>query len=338
MQITVSDPAAAQASGALGRVALRCGIAICAVLALLSNQAHGQARPIEVCMPGNGGGSLDILTRQVMLRLSQVNGGRPAIVLNIPGASGTIAIDRCIRQPATGDFYLMGYTSNILAAQHLYPKLAYDPYKDLRPVTLLGSIPYFILVPANSKFTTLQSLLAYIKANPGKVNFGSGGIGAGGHLGGEMLSLAAGSKMVHIPFAGASAAGIALLGGHVDLVVEGVSGTIAHVKGGKMRALAVTAGDRVAVAPDVPTVTELGYPQLQLSTWIGVFMRADTPDAIVARASGELNKALDMPAVRQGFAELGARVEGGSPQSFSEFVASQRMTYDVLMQQIENSR
>lgn len=301
-----------------------------AAMAATTAGAQYPNKPFQVHMPGAPGGSFDTMTRLVMTRLAE-NVKQPVVVENIAGAGGTLAIDRCIAAKPDGYNLCIGYVGNLAIAPYLYPKLAYDPLKDVKPVVLLGSVSFVLAVPANSPFKSVEDLVKFAKANPGKLNYASSGNGTGAHVGGELMKQQLGLEMVHVPYQGNAPASIALLGGQVDWSFEALPTALPNVKAGKLRALAVTTPKRSADLPDVPTMVESGFPGFDLQSWLGVVVPAKTPDGAVQALNAEINRILETPELRQAYQTRGAAPIGGTPEQFAAFLKAEFVQYGKVM-------
>ena len=305
---------------------------MCAAILVLAAPALAQYpnRAIHVYMPGAPGGSFDTLTRLVMQKLSeQVK--QPVVVENVSGAAGMLAVDRCLQAGADGYSLCIGYVGNIAIAPWLYKNMTYDPVKDLKPVALMGSVSFVLAVPASSPFKSVDDLVKYARANPGKLNYASSGNGTGGHIGGELLKKAQHLEMTHIPYQGAAPASIALLGGQVDWAFEALPTALPNVKAGKLRALAASGPRRIPDLPDVPTMQELGYKDFDLESWVGVMVAAKTPDDVVRDLNEQINKALKSPDLERAYASRGAIPIGGTPEQFAAYVKSELATYGQVI-------
>jgi len=308
------------------------GLALAAALGLVASVASAQypSKQILVHMPGAPGGSFDTMTRMVMTRLSE-SVKNPVVVENITGAGGMIAIERCLKAEADGHNLCIGYVGNLAIAPWIYPKMNYDPVKDLKPVALLGSVSFVLAVPANSPFRSVDDLVKFARANPGKLNFASSGNGTGGHVGAEMMKTHADLNMVHVPYQGNAPASVALLGGHVDWAFEALPTALPNVKAGKLRALAASGPKRLPDLPDVPTMAESGFPGFDLQSWVGVLAPAKTPDTAIRFLNAEINKILDTEELRKQYGVRGAATIGGTPDQFADFLRSELETYRKVM-------
>lgn len=307
------------------------------LVALATTFSHGPAqaqafpnKPLKVYMPGAPGGSFDILTRLAMTRLSEVL-KQPVVVENYTGAGGMIAVERCLAGTADGYSLCITYTGNLAIAPYIFNKMPYDPVKDVKPVTLLGSVSYVFAVPAASPYKSVQELLVYARANPGKITYASSGNGTGAHVGGEMIKSTMKIDMTHIPHQGNAPAAIALLGGHVDWSFEALPTSLPNVKAGKLRALAVSTLNRQRDLPEVPTMAELGFPGFDLTSWVAVSVPAATPDPVVEQLNAAINKVLEMPDIKEAYRQRGAQTLGGSQQKFATFLQAELGLYSKVM-------
>ncbi|MBL0419308.1 tripartite tricarboxylate transporter substrate binding protein [Ramlibacter sp. AW1] len=303
------------------------------LLAFAATTAQAQSfpsKPLKVYMPGAPGGSFDTMTRVVMNRVSELV-RQPVVVENYPGAGGMVAVERCLAGAADGYHLCVTYTGNLAIAPYIFPKMAYDPVKDLKPVALLGSVPFVLAVPASSPYKSVKELLDDARAKPGKISYASGGNGTGGHVGGELIKSSTQVQMTHIPYQGAAPASAALLGAHVDWSFEALPTSLQNVKAGKLRALAVSTPKRQPDLPDVPTMAEQGFPDFDLTSWLAISVPAGTPDAAITQLNAALNKALEMPEVKENYAKRGAQTLGGSAEQFGSFLQSELVLYKKVM-------
>jgi len=306
------------------KLSVRCTVAAvclglpCAGTALAQNGYP--AKPIRFVVPFPPGGGTDILSRLVTNKLTERLGWQ-IVVDNKPGAGGNIGLDLAAKSAPDGYTLAMGQTSNLAINPTLYSKLPYDPLKDFAPITLVSSVPLAITVAAKSQHATLASLIAAAKAKPDQLVFASPGNGTVAHLAGEMLQHAAGVKFIHVPYKGASQAIPDLIGGRVNFYMSSLETAMPQVKGGNIRAIALTSLKRSPSLPDVPTVAEAGYKGFEASTWFGVLAPAGTPEAIVARLNHEITKMLQLPDVREKMVDGGGDIQTG-PAAFSAVLKS----------------
>ena len=286
---------------------------------LLVHSQPYPSKPIRWVVPYTGGGITDVVTRVVTQKM-QTALGQPIVVDNRPGANSILGSD--IAAKAAPDGYTMltviaGYAANVT----LYAgKLPFDPRKDLVPVSLAGIAP--LILTANNKFPAndAKALIAYAKANPGKVNFGSSGIGAAAHLTTELLKQTAGIDMVHVPYKGTAPALTALMANDIQILVDVPSTLMPHVRGGKIKALAMFSAKRIQGAPEVPTMAEAGGPPLESSTWVLFMAPGGTPREIINRLAQETAKAINESDIKERFNQIGIEPVGSSPAEAAKFL------------------
>ena len=279
------------------------------------------ARPIRLIVPFAPGGSNDIMARIAGQKLSE-SLGTQVVVDNRAGGSGIIGTD--IAAKAAPDGYTLLMMSLTFAVNaSLYSKLPYDTEKDLTPVTLVASAPLMLVVHPSIPAKSVQELIAYAKANPGKLNFGSGGPGTTPHLAGEMLKMMAGVRMTHVPYKGGGPALTDLVGGQIQLMLENIPSTLPHAKSGRLRSLAVSGLKRSPLVPDLPTLDEAALKGYEIVGWNGLFVPSGTPRQIVTRLHGDIAKALAQPDVKERLATMGAEPVGNTPEEFRAFVKAE---------------
>ena len=281
------------------------------------------SKPIRFIVPFPPGGGTDSLTRMVANKLTETLKWT-FVVENKPGAGGNVALDTTAKAPPDGYTLVMAQTDNVVLNPLLYSKLTYDPVKDLVPVGLVASGPAVLVVRADSPFKTLADVVAAAKAEPGKLTFASPGLGTVSHLISELWQKSSGMKLTHVPYRGLSQALPDVLSGQVDMYMGSIPTLQGHIKGGKVRALAVTTAKRSPVLPQVPTYTESGIPGVELASVWGVMAPAGTPEAVIQRINTELNKALQQPDMREKILASGAGVLGGSPQEMGALYTHDR--------------
>ena len=280
-------------------------------------------KPIRFIVPFPPGGGTDSLTRMVANKLTDTLKWT-FVVENKPGAGGNVALDTTAKAPPDGYTLVMAQTDNVVLNPLLYSKLTYDPVKDLVPVGLVASGPAVLVVRADSPYKTLADVVAAAKAAPAKLTFASPGLGTVSHLISELWQKSSGMKLTHVPYRGLSQALPDVLSGQVDMYMGSIPTLQGHIKGGKVRALAVTTAKRSPVLPQVPTYTESGIPGVELASVWGVMAPAGTPEAVIQRINTELNKALQQPDMREKIIASGAVMLGGSPQEMGELYAADR--------------
>lgn len=277
------------------------------------------SKPIRVIVPFPPGGGTDIVARDVTQQVA-ASTGWTFVVENKPGAGGNLGIEATAKSPPDGYTIVLGQTSNLAINVTLYPKLPYDPQKDLAPIVLVADAPLVLVSGAGAPYKTLAEVVQAAKAKPGAINFASPGNGTVAHLTGELLQKAAGIKLQHIPYKGAAQALTDVIGGRVELYMSSVPTLLAQIRQGKLRALAVTSAKRVDDLPNVPTIREQGYPGFDASTWFGFLAPAGTPKEAIARLNAEFNKALQNAELRKRLADQGAEPLGGTPERFAAVI------------------
>ncbi|MBO4123158.1 tripartite tricarboxylate transporter substrate binding protein [Cupriavidus gilardii] len=307
-----------------------CGMA--AVAPVQADTAAWPAKPIRLVIPFPPGGGTDILSRLVANQLTQ-SAKWTVVPDNRPGAGGTIGIAEAVRATPNGYELVMGQKDNLIVAPWLYKTVKYDPTKDLVAVTHVAYTPIMIVAPANSPFKNVADVVAAAKRAPGSIKYGSPGNGTTIHLAAEIFSQAAGIKLLHVPYKGSNAAMMDAIAGNVDLMVASVPSAMAQIKAGKLRALAVTSATRSTSLPDVPTLAESGYKQVDVSTWYGIFAPAKTPRDVVDKLAAEVNKQLATPAMIQAIHEQGAEPKVMSQKQFADLVQSDYKKWKTIVQE-----
>src|SRR5882672_9258312 len=296
-----------------------------------SGQAY-PARPIKLIVPFPPGGGTDISARILANKLSE-SVKWTFVVENKPGAGGNLGVEQAVKSPADGYTLVIGQTSNLAINPTLYAKLPYDPLKDLSPVALIVSAPVVLVVAASSRYASLGDLLAAARTDPGGVTFASPGNGTVSHLTGELLQRAAGVKLTHVPYKGASQALTDTLGGQVQSFMSSVPSALSQIRAGRLRAIAVTSAKRAQELPDVPTIAESGYRGFEASTWYGLLAPAGTPMTVVARLNVEVNRLLKTAEMRDRLAAEGGEVLGGSPEQFASFLKAEHAMWGRVVRE-----
>ncbi|HQU50448.1 MAG TPA: tripartite tricarboxylate transporter substrate binding protein [Casimicrobiaceae bacterium] len=294
-----------------------------AVAAPVFAQDAWPSRPVRIMVGANAGGGTDIIARMLGEKFA-ASLKQPFVVENRPGASNTIAADLTAKAPADGYTLLVATNTGQAIAPHML-KLAYDPLKDLAPVGLIVVVPNVLVVGEKVPAKDVKDLVALAKAKPGEIRFASSGVGSTQHIAGEAFDLAAGIKTVHVPYKGSSQANVDILGGNVEMMFDTTSSAMSQIKAGQCRPLAVTAPQRSAERPNVPTIAEAGYPSAEMTTWYGLFVTGGTPKPVVDRLAAELKRALAMPDVQARLKGL-----GGEPGNLTvdEFAAMNRAEFE----------
>ena len=293
--------------------------------ALLPAVALAQAwpnKPIRYIVNFAPGGTTDILGRMVAAGLSN-SLGQPVVVENKPGQAGSIGAAECARAPADGYTVCGGTISSHAINASLYSKLPYDPLKDFSPITLLASLPNMLIVHPSLNVNTVQELVALLKANPNKYSFGSAGNGTSQHISGEMFKIATGTQMQHIPYKGSGPMIPDLIAGQIQLSFENITTAYPQVKGGKLKALAVTSSKRSFMATEVPTMQEAGLAGYDISSWQAMYAPAGVPREIIARLHAETARTLRAPENAKKLQDLGLDAGGISPDELSAFMRAE---------------
>jgi tripartite-type tricarboxylate transporter receptor subunit TctC len=297
------------------------------LLAVLAVAAPAQAqsypdKPIKLVVPFAPAGATDVLARIVGQKLSELE-KQPVIVDNRAGAGGNIGSDAVAKAAPDGYTLLMGAVGTHAINVSLYKKMPYDPVKDFIPVVLVATVPNVLVVPASLPVNSVKELIAYGKANPGKLNFGSSGNGTSIHLSGELFKSMTGMDMQHVPYKGSGPATVDLLSGQVQMMFDNLPSAMPNIKSGKLKALAVTSAKRSPSLPDVPTIAEAGVPGYEAPSWFGILVPKGTPPEIVAKLNTDINKILAMPDTKKKFLEQGAEPAGGTPEQFAALINSE---------------
>jgi tripartite-type tricarboxylate transporter receptor subunit TctC len=280
------------------------------------------AKPVRVIVPFPPGGATDILARAASQKMSEA-WGQPVIVDNRPGAGGNIGSDLVAKAPNDGYTLLMGTVGTHAINPGLYAKMPYDHIRDFVPIVLVAGVPNVLVVHPSVPANSVRELIAYGKANPGKLNFASSGSGTSIHLSGELFKVLTGVQMQHVPYKGSSPAVSDLLGGQVQLMFDNLPSALPHIKAGKLKALAVTSAVRAPALPDVPTVAESGVPGFESASWFGLLAPAGTPRDIVVKINAEVDKWLATAEAKEKLAAAGANAAGGSPEDFAKHIAAE---------------
>jgi tripartite-type tricarboxylate transporter receptor subunit TctC len=299
---------------------------LAAPIAATAQEARFPNRPIRIIVPYAPGGTTDIVARLLAERISGPL-GQPASVENRPGGAAVIGSEAVARAAPDGHTLLMATNGSHAINPAIFRSLSYDPVRDFAPVSILAAVPLVLVVPSSLPVNSVAELVAYLKARPGQLTYGSAGIGASGHLAGEMFKRMAGVAMEHLPYRGDAAALPDLLAGRVVLMFANLPAAVPQVRAGALRALAVTSGTRSAALPDVPTVREAGLAEFQVDPWYGLMAPGATPPAVVARLHEVTAAAMAEPAVRARLEGLGAQVIANTPAQFAAALAADIARY-----------
>ena len=317
-------------------IAIAAAVGIAASPLALAQGAAYPGKPIRLIVPYPPGGPLDAAARTLAERVKDSLG--TVIVENRAGAGGNLGVDYVAKQPADGYTLVIGAVATHAINPWLFAKLPYDPLKDFAPITLIAQVPnVLVMTPetaARLGIDSVSSLIAYMRRNPGKLSYASGGNGSGGHMAGELLKSMAGVSMVHIPYAGAAPAQLSVLGGQTDLMFDNLASAAANIRAGKLRAFAVTTAARSPSFPELPTMAEAGGRQLagfDVTTWFGVMAPAGTPAPVVARLNEEFRKALLTPEMRERLKAMGAEPSPTTPEQFAAFIRAELAKYEKVV-------
>jgi tripartite-type tricarboxylate transporter receptor subunit TctC len=309
------------------------------LFAAVSAQAQAQAqtwpaRPVRLVIPYSPGGAVDVLGRGLADKLSQ-QWGQSVFVENRPGSATIAAAELVARAPADGHTLLLTISGTVSINPHLFNKLPYDSDKDFIPVTMLAVMPQVLTAASGFKPNTLPELIALARARPGTINYGSPGIGTQGHLGMEMLKAKAGINLVHVPYKGGPQAVIAAMADEVQLVITTIPSAQTNIKSGRLKAIAIDGAKRSARMPDVPTFTELGYPDVTTYVAFGLFVPAGTPREVVTRLHRDATRIVSEPEFREKHIDAnGYELSANSPE---QFVAYLRRESELYAQAIKTS-
>jgi tripartite-type tricarboxylate transporter receptor subunit TctC len=287
--------------------------------------AHAQpypSRPLRLIVPTPPGSTPDIVARTLATKL-QGAFSQPVVVENRAGAGGNIAAEAVAKAAPDGYTLFVGINGPVATNRYLYRSLPYDAEKDFAPISLLASAPQMLVVVPELKLETFKAFVDYARANPGRISYGSVGSGSASHLTMELLKSEAKIHAVHIPYRGFPPAVTDMLAGNIQAMFAIIPGVLPHVKAGKMKALAVTASKRSDLAPDVPSVAELGYPQLESLAWIGLLAPTSTPADVLARLSTETIRGMTAPDVRDLLGKQGFDVVASMPAEFQRWIAAE---------------
>ena len=280
-------------------------------------------RPVKLVIPYTAGGSASIIGRTLAQRLS-LQMPYPVIVENRGGAAAQVGTEYVARSTPDGYTILQGNVGPITIAPALFPKLTFDPVKELAPITLLGAVDSVVAVTASLPVTTIAELVAYSKAHPSSVNFTSTGVGSSTHLTGELLRMRAGIDMIHVSYKGSAQAEMDLIAGRTQVYFGNLPSVVPHLKAAKLRALATTAAVRSKALPDVPTVIELGYPDFDMVSWQAIFAPAGTRREVIGILNAEIRKAVQSHDVIDSYAKLGVDILVNSPEELAIYVRKEQ--------------
>ena len=303
-------------------------VAACGVAAAPSHaqtvgkEAAFPVKSIRLIVPQGAGGQNDIQARLIAQKISEAF-GQPVVVDNRPGAAGAIGFEISVKAPADGYTLLLGSISTLAVLPSMPSKPKYDVLKDFAPVTLISTSPYVLVVHPSLQAQSVKELVALAKARPGALTYASSGTGSGLHLATELFKLRAGIDLVHVPYKGSGPATIELVAGQVLMMFNNILPAMPQIKGGRLRALAVTTASRSAAMPELPTIAEAGYPGFDASSWQGIVTIAGTPQPVIGRLHEEIVRALRSPEAKSQIAGQGSDIVANTPQEFTSFIRNE---------------
>jgi tripartite-type tricarboxylate transporter receptor subunit TctC len=320
------------------------GLAVAAVaaLGLVPTAAGAQAnepypsKPIRFIVPYASGGPLDQAAR-VLAEQMRTALGQPVVVENKPGAGGNIGADMVAKADPDGYSIVMGAVATHAINPYLFKKMPYDANKDFTPITRVALVPNVLVVSPEwakrEKIDSVAALTSYAKANPDKLNYGSGGNGSAGHLAGELFKSMAGIRMVHIPYKGAAPAKLELMSGEIQLMFDNLASATPQIRSGQLKALAVTTSERAEAQPDLPTVAEGGVAGFDISTWFGIFAPADLPAPVLDKLYQASVAALKTPDMISALDKMGAKPAPMDPKAFATYIRAEQRKYEAIVKQ-----
>ena len=311
-------------------ICTRCTVAVALLCAAVSTSIYAQAYPnksIRWVVPFPPGGPTDLISRTLAPKLTDA-WGQQVIIDNRPGAGGTLGLGIAGKLPADGYNIVLGQLANVAIAPALYPRLPYHPVKDFQPVTLVFNSVLILFAHPSFPARNVKELIALAQATPGTVTFASSGNGTAGHLGMEIIKSAAGIKLTHVPYKGASPALTALMSGEVALLMSGPLPALQLLNAGRVKALGVASKQRMQLLPNVPTIAETGVPGYEVNTWFGVMVPAGVPKDVLGRLHTELMRILKLPDVQQRFQDEGGEVTPITPEQFAAFINTEIAKWD----------
>jgi tripartite-type tricarboxylate transporter receptor subunit TctC len=293
-------------------------------------------KSVRIVVPYPAGGAVDVVARKIAQKLTEQM-GQTFYVENKPGAAGTIGTQDVARAKPDG-YTLLAIDNSYTMLPYVFKKLPWDHDKAFVPITVSMFTPVLITVPANSKFKDLAGLLAYAKANPEKLTFGSGGSGSATHFAAEAFQQTAGVKLTHVPYKGAGDAMTALMSEQIDVLFVSTPSAVSQIKGGKVRALAVSGEKRLVQFPDIPTFAEAGLPSYSLVNWSGLAAPAGTPKETVERLHAEVKKALEAPDVKEFLSTMSANPGGMEPDKFTPLIKEETTRWSKVAEKVTIER
>jgi tripartite-type tricarboxylate transporter receptor subunit TctC len=287
-------------------------------------------RPIRLIVPFPAGGTVDVMGR-ITAQILTESLGASVVAENYGGAGGAIGSQMVAHARPDGYTLLVGSTST-LSINPFFEKVGYDPIKDFTPVTLVAFVPHVLVINPSIPANNLKEFIAYARQHPGKLSFGSSGIGTPHQIAGEMFNEMTGLDLLHVPYRGTAPALADLMAGRVSFMSVELDIALPYIQAGKIRVLGIATPERNAVAPSIPTIAEAGLPGYQVMSWYGIVAPAGTPKANVQRLSGAIAKRLDEPDMQDKLHKLGATPVGGSPESFAKFLVAEKLKWGTVIE------
>jgi len=308
-------------------------LALLAALAL-AGVAHAQypTKPVRIVVPYPAGGTSDILARSIGQKLQEL-WGQPVIVDNKPGATGNVGAEIVAKSPPDGYTLMLADIGSLAISPSVFSNLPFDPVKDFAPVVMVAYSPHILAVHPSVPAKDVKELIAYAKANPGKLNFAVSGTGGANHLAGIEFAMRSGIKWAYIPYKGGAQAIADVMGGQAQVLFNGMLATYPAVKDGKLRGLAISSEKRFASAPDLPTVAEYGFPGFETGSFQGVVAPAGTPKDVVATLHDTISKVLATPEMTDRLSKAGAELRPQSPEQFGKFIASEKARWAKVVKE-----
>jgi len=306
--------------------AMSCSLAF-ALSASLSAQTMESAasypsKPLRIVVPYSPGGPADIGGRMIGQRLNDV-WKQPVIVDNRPGGNTITGAEIVVKAQPDGYTLFIAFVGTLAINPSLYRKLPYDPLKDLAPVAMIATLPLILVVSPSLPANSVKELIALAKAQPGKLTFGSGGVGQGSHLAGELFKSVTGTQMTHVPYKGNAPAVADVVGGHISMIFDGMTSSLPFVRSGKLKALGITTAKRSQALPDLITVAEAGVPGYDVGSWFGILSTGGTPPGTVMKLNREIVRYLELPETRARLLQMGLEMQTGTPQEFRDYIKAE---------------
>jgi tripartite-type tricarboxylate transporter receptor subunit TctC len=300
---------------------LATGAAMLAAATLACAQDY-PTKPIRIVVPYAPGGPADLVSRMIGSRLNEA-WKQPVIVDNRPGGNTITGAEVAAKAAPDGYTLFVPFVGTLAINPSMYPKLPYDPLKDYAPITLIATLPLILVVTPSLPANSVKELIALAKTQPGKLSFGSSGVGQASHLGAELFKSMAGTDMTHVPYRGNALAVADVVGGQISLIFDGMTSSLPLVRSGKLKALAISTAKRSLAVPDLITVAEAGVPGYDVGSWVGILTSAGTPRAIVDKLNREIVAYLEMPATRERLLQMGLELQTSTPQGFHDYIRSE---------------